>query len=209
MKQASQGYQPWGRQGAGAPLRDGGGHVITNLRKKNGIMDYGEIQRGNSSSGSSGSSSSSSSRQSRRSSRNGRGINSNGRKSPRENPTSYIHLSERQRRRRTSSSPRQNSPRQNSPRDWDHTPSQPPPPPSPNEALYQKSSNRSPRESTKTVASTKHKISERKELIQLRTENNELRTENNALKDEVYSHQGNIEELEKILRRYKNKYGSL
>ncbi len=54
-KQASQGYQPWGRQGAGAPLRDGGGHVITNLRKKNGIMDYGEIQRGNGSSGSSSS----------------------------------------------------------------------------------------------------------------------------------------------------------
>ena len=33
--EASRGYMPWGRQGHGAPLRDTGGQVITNLRKQN------------------------------------------------------------------------------------------------------------------------------------------------------------------------------
>ncbi len=32
-EQAAAGYTPWGRHGAGAPLRDTGGRVITNLRK--------------------------------------------------------------------------------------------------------------------------------------------------------------------------------
>ena len=37
-EQEADGYQPWGRQGGGAPLRDTGGRIITNLRRKNNYL---------------------------------------------------------------------------------------------------------------------------------------------------------------------------
>ena len=200
-------YQPFGRQGAGAPLRTTSGQVITNLRKENSRQDRQERQPMNT----------------RNPSRGVHRVHMNSNMAAAEE-----EVVDEEEEEEEEEAPRVRNGRRRQPRQQQ----QPPPPPS-HKVLHRRRESRS-REHQKETGRNKtgrkkvqqdssgtstssssppalSKVieSQRNELLRLRSENQSLREETIHLSDNLYDSQSQVDALERVLQKYKDEFGSL